>query len=454
MSRVKNNKRRKKVIVSFFLAAIILVISIVGSYIYFTVKRWNNIIYPNVKVENIDLTGKNKEETIKLLNEKYKEPILKKKIIIKTKRKNYTIDYSSLDAKYNISETVDEALAYGKDLSLISKYKTIVKPKGKSLKFKFSYNEKPIDDMIKQIKKDVEKDPKDASIKYNGGFVVTEGANGEKLEEEKLKKDIIAKINADEIDDIVIEAPITITKPKVTTSALKSINSKLADFSTNYSTSSTERANNIDVCTKSIDGTVLMPGETFSFNDTVGERTKSRGYMAAPVIVNGKVESGLGGGICQVSTTLYNAVLKANLKVTERAHHTYPSHYVDKGLDATVDWGNIDLKFKNNFDYPIYIQGITQGRNVYFNIYSNEKLKNRTYKITTELYATIEPKMNYVNDPTLPAGSVEVVKSPHTGYKVKTYKSIYENGKLVSKDLVSNDYYIAVNGLTKRGTKK
>jgi len=113
-----------------------------------------------------------------------------------------------------------------------------------------------------------------------------------------------------------------------------------------------------------------MPGETFSFNQVVGERTEQRGYQSGPVIVGNQVESGLGGGICQVSSTLYNTILLGNINATERMHHTMPSSYVPLGMDATVDWGNIDYKFRNNLQSPVYIEAYTSNGNVVFNLYS------------------------------------------------------------------------------------
>lgn len=456
MSRaVKNNKNQKK-IRRFVIAAVLLAVSIMASYVYFTAKKWETKIYPKVKVEDIDLTGKTKQEATKLLKDKYGDVVLSNKINIKAEKRNYTINYSDLAAKYNIDETVNEAFSYGKGQSIISKYKLISRSKGKQLNLKFAYDSKPIDETIKTMKKEIDKKPKNASLNLSGGgFSTKPGVDGAELDGEKLKKDIIEKLNSNSKGGIDVEASIKVIKPKVTETALKSVNSQIGrTFSTSYAGSSAARCNNIAVATRSINGTVVMPGETFSFNSVVGERTKAAGYQEATVIVNQKADSGLGGGICQVSTTLYNAILLSNIKTTERAHHTFPSHYVDKGLDATVDWGNIDLKFKNTFDYPIYIEGYTTGSVVAFNIYSNEKLKSTTCEMSTELYATVPAKTTYVNDSSLPAGQTEEVKSPHTGYKVKVYRSVYKNGNLIEKQLISNDYYIAINGVIKRGTGK
>ena len=154
-----------------------------------------------------------------------------------------------------------------------------------------------------------------------------------------------------------------------------------------------------------------MPGESFSFNNTVGESSTEKGYKMAPVIVGTKVELAFWGGICQVSTTLYNAILRANIPSTERYKHSLPSHYIGLGMDATVAYGLLDYKFKNTNSYPIYIESITQNKNVTFNIYSNSSLNNKKYDIVNEV----------------------------AGKNVSVFKVTYENSKLLSKDLLYTD---------------
>lgn len=450
-SRSKGNKKIRNLIFAIFL----LLVSIGISYLYFTVQKYSNLIYPGMKIEGIDFSEKTKEDAIKILRDKYGDAILQKKLTIKTPDRNYNISYSELNAQYNIIDTVNEALAYGKNLNLISKFKLIKKPVEKELNLKFSYNQKPLEDLVKSIEKNTNINPKDATIKLaNGNFIVTPDAKGMELESEKLKKDILSNISGKTDGDLEINAPIKVLNPKVSAENLKAINTKLASYFTDFSTSSEARATNIRISTESINGKVLMPGETFSFNEVVGERTKERGYKEAPVIVNQQLDSGLGGGICQVSSTLYNALLQGNIKTTERVHHTFPSSYVGMGLDATVDWGNIDLKFKNTFNFPIFLEGYTKNKVLYFNIYSSSELTKRTYSITSEVYSKIEPTIKYIDDPNLPVGKTEVVKKAHTGYRVKVYRNIYENGKFISQEVVSNDYYIPINGIIKRGTKK
>lgn len=177
-----------------------------------------------------------------------------------------------------------------------------------------------VEEFISNVEKGINKDPINATLKIDGeNITVVPEQKGRKIKKDKLIAEVKNKLTNEIRGDINIKPPIESVNARITADKVKSINSKISSFSTNYgSISSGERANNIQIATQSINGTILLPGDTFSFNDIVGERTSEKGYMAAPVIVGNQVESGLGGGVCQVSSTLYNAVLKSNIKPTER----------------------------------------------------------------------------------------------------------------------------------------
>jgi vancomycin resistance protein YoaR len=427
------------------------------SYSYVKVKQWNSLILPTVKIEDEDLTGMTKDEAQKIITDKYSSQVLKKKINIITKEKKYTLDYSTLDAKYNINEAIEQAINYGKDMNMFQKYKTIKNPIVKEIKLTFKYNDKIVDQMLEEIAKDTNKEPKNATISMvsSGRFSVTNDVIGKQLETDKLKNDIKSKINGTLSDEIInIEAPVKEIKPEVSAASLNAIDTRISSFTTNFASSAEGRATNIGLSTKSINGTLLMPGDVFSFNGVVGERTAERGYQSAGIIVGDKLEQGLGGGICQVSSTLYNAMLRTGLVSVERIHHTFPSSYVPIGQDATVDYGNLDYKFKNTFKYPVYIEGFISNRNLYFNIYSNSTLNERTYEIVNEILEVTQPKTETIEDPTKYEGEKEIVKTAYTGYKVKVTRKTYENGNLIDTKIINNDTYNVINGIVKIGTKK
>lgn len=363
------------------IGALVILASVLSGYItyhYSEIKYWDKLIYPGVTVEGINLSGKTKDQAALIIKQIYSDKISNNKINITAVDKKYTLDYSKISPKYNLNQVIDQVYAYGKNLNLFSKYTIIKSPKTMNYKLKFSYDINPIKSTIDSIEQDVNRQPINASLEVIGdGFNIIPEQNGSKLDKEKLEKDILAQIDSGMLDNVEFKASMMVSEPRIKGSMLKGIDSRIGEFSTSFGgISSSERANNISIATKSINGTVLLPGEEFSFNGVVGERTEDKGYEAAPVIVDNKLESGLGGGICQVSTTLYNAVNNAGLPSIERTHHTLPVHYVESGMDATVDFGNIDYKFKNTLNSPIYIEAYTSAGNVVFNLYSNSTERN------------------------------------------------------------------------------
>lgn len=447
--------KKKKLIITTTTLVVLALGVVPGYYVYATSNTWQDVIYPRVYIENIDVSGKQLGEVEELIEQEYGKVIDSKEIEIDVFGKTYSLDYSMLDGKYNIGEVIGEAFSYGKSENRIEKYKLIKGEEKKEFTLTFTYNSNPIDELLNVIEEESNKTPVNAKISSsNGNIDITPEIDEVKLEKDLLKEMIIDQLKAGiSEENIRIEAPLHISKPEITAEKLSVINTPISSFSTSFSTSISNRINNIDLATKAINGILLMPGETFSFNEIVGERTIQRGYKEAGVIIGDKVESGLGGGICQVSSTLYNTLLKANINASERTNHTLPLGYIGKGLDATVDWGNIDYKFKNTLSTPIYIEGYTKNKNLYFNIYSSEESIKNSYKIVTDI-STVNPNIKYIDDPNRLEGETVVVKKASAGYRAKVYRETYENGNLINTEPISSDYYMPVHGETIRGTKK
>lgn len=247
--------------------------------------------------------------------------------------------------------------------------------------------------------------------------------------------------------------PLKVVYPKVTTNDLGSeaFPDLLATYSTTFSTKNTNRSTNIRLATQKINGVVLMPGETFSYNQVVGKRTTANGFKVAAVYSNGEVSEGVGGGICQVSSTLYNAVLLSNLEVTERRNHTFHTGYVPAGQDATVSWGAPDFKFKNNRNYPIRIVATVSGGKITTKIYGLKQADDYTVKISSSIVGSIPYKTTYKTDSSLGAGNTKVIQKGSNGLKSVTYKILYQNGKEVSREVISRDTYQPHNQIIARG---
>lgn len=238
--------------------------------------------------------------------------------------------------------------------------------------------------------------------------------------------------------------PLKVTYPSVSTNDIGSeaFPDLLSSFRTSFTSSNSNRSTNIRLCSEKINGTVLMPGETFSFNQVVGKRTPEAGFKPATAYSGGKVVQEYGGGICQVSSTLYNAVLYANLEITERTNHGYKPSYVDPGLDATVSWGGPDFKFTNNRDYPIRI--VCDTSNKILNIYIYGLKRDTDYKVVldAQYVSTVYFKTVYQKDSSFASGQSRVIQSGSNGCKTATYKYLYDaNGTLVSSECISRDTY-------------
>ena len=216
------------------------------------------------------------------------------------------------------------------------------------------------------------------------------------------------------------EIPLKYTAPSVTTNMIgtEAFPDLLAKFSTNYNARDTDRTTNLRLAAEKINGTVLMPGETFSYNTIVGERTIAAGYKEAAMYQNGEVVDGLGGGICQISTTLYNAVLYSNLEIVERRNHQFVPSYASAGRDATVVYGSIDFRFKNTRNYPVKILCTVSGGVAKCEIYGLKENPDYDVEITSR-----------------------VTQTTATSIKSETYKTVRQNGQVISSERINKDTY-------------
>lgn len=258
-------------------------------------------------------------------------------------------------------------------------------------------------------------------------------------------------IKSEEKEEYVFDLKITKAEKTIDDLGKEAFPYLISSFTTKYDASNTNRSTNLKIAAEKINGKVLMPGEEFSYNQVVGKRTVEAGYKDAKIYADGGVVDGLAGGICQISSTLYNAVLLANLEVTERKNHTYTTSYVPAGKDATVVYGVKDFKFKNSRSYPIKIEASVSNGIAEFKIHGISEEKEYEIKILPVTTASIPYTTSYVEDATLAPGQQVVSQSGHAGYKVTTYKEVRYNGELVSKEVISNDTYSPMQTIIKIG---
>ena len=247
--------------------------------------------------------------------------------------------------------------------------------------------------------------------------------------------------------------PLKYTEPEVT---LDNLNidvfpDLLAQYDTAYDVTNKNKANNLSIALSKINGVVLKPGETFSYNKTLGARTIENGYKEAAIYSNGKIVNGLGGGICQGSTTLYNAVIMANLEIVERQNHMFVPSYVKPGYDATVVYGSIDFKFKNTRNYPIKIVASANSGVARVSIYGLYDENEYNVRLETEVLETTPYQTVYITDSSLGSGQEEVIQEGQNGIKVETYKVIKLGNTEISRELLSVDTYRPMQQTILRG---
>ncbi len=248
---------------------------------------------------------------------------------------------------------------------------------------------------------------------------------------------------------------LTITKPKVTIDQIGSeaFPDQLATFTTRYDVSDVNRTTNLEIACKKINGKVVLAGETFSYNKALGPRTVAAGYRNGKVYSGGEVVDGIGGGICQISSTLYNTVLMANLEIVERRNHQFVTSYLPAGRDATVVYGVTDFKFKNTRSYPVKIAASAKNGIATVSMYGIKEEKEYTFSFNTKTIASIPFATKYVEDSSLEAGMEKVKQKGANGLKTETYITKMLNGKTISTTLLSRDTYDAMARIILKGTK-
>ena len=294
-------------------------------------------------------------------------------------------------------------------------------------------NQDPID--LAKIQSEIQTEPKNATIDTTDGATVVPGVDGIKMDLEKAKS-IIGTATTGEFT-----IPLELTPAEVDTESLQSLlfRDTLAETETKLNPNEKSRTHNVELACNYINGTVLNPGDEFSYNNVVGQRTSARGFREAGIFVSGRLEEGLGGGVCQPSSTLYMAVLRADLKVTERNNHGMTVSYTPLGEDATVSWGTLDFKFVNDTEYPIKILASREGSYCKMKIVgtktTDKKVEIKTNTLSTTNWSTVRQR-----DTSLKPGTERVDQSGSTGYRTETFKIITENGQTTTVKANTSNY--------------
>jgi vancomycin resistance protein YoaR len=270
--------------------------------------------------------------------------------------------------------------------------------------------------------------------------------------EEELKSTLLRAFYRSDIHYIAM--PVVTDEPKVTVDSLRQAGIVVMQsiFSTRFNTDDVKRSTNVRLAAEKINGQLLQPGQTFSFNETVGPRDKVSGFQEAMEFFDGELVPGIGGGICQVSSTLYNAALLANLDIKERLNHAKPLGYIGLGRDATVAYGVLDFKFVNTSNSPVMLVCEISGDTLYAAVFGREKIRE-----TIDIYITevkeIPPVTVKKPDPQLLVGETKTENKGAPGYDLKVFRVVSLGGKVIKREFLSKDQYMADNIIIKVGIK-
>lgn len=459
--RENHNKKKK---VGIVILSIILVIGIaVLAYLLYHRHQVKELlseegIYRGITIEGEDVSGMSPEEAMNLLQSKYTAAVEDEKVTLYFgEEEEWDYTFPELGAGYLLKEAVDKAYHTGRDGTEKENFHigAMLLKEGMDIEVEYGYDDAKMQEKLDELTEEFNRDPKDSTLTRSGGrFTIEPEVNGRKLKQKETKEGIASVLDTRESGKVQIEADVE--NAQITAEDNSHVTDLIGSFKTTYTNNDRNRNINLEVGCRNINGTVIPPGGVFSANAELGSQTVAGGYKEAAIYNNGKVEKGVAGGVCQVTTTLYNAALKAELDIVERHPHSMTVGYVPLGRDAAVAGTYKDLKFKNNTDYPIYIEAYASGGNLVMNIYGHEMHDaGRNVDYETVYESTVpKPAEVVTKDPNMPEGERQITARGKTGSKVSVYKVVTQNGQRVSRDLFSSSSYRATPDEVSVGTKK
>lgn len=411
----------------------------------------NNKIAKNTYIKDINLGNLSKEKAKeKILNEFKIDTIT-----FMYDDKKWNINPSDIKTNYDIDKTVENAYNVNRNKNIFSNIVDTLKStfgNKNYINISVDCDEEKVISELEKIAKEVNVDMENAKLDVVGNNIeVTKDKAGLEVD----IKNTLTNLKKS-LQEGIFEESLVVTKvePEVKKEDLQDVNTLIGSYKTVLSDVSPGRVENIKIATERTSGVLLMPGEEFSYNKHTGLRTVKNGYKNATVIVSGEAVQGVGGGVCQVSTTLYNAVLYAGLDIVKVSNHSIPSSYVDKGRDAVVSDSGLDFVFKNNYNQPIYIQNYYNNGVITCQVYGNNKDK-QNIEISTSIDKVTKAPIKKEKDPTLAKGKEKILERGRDSYTVSTYRIYYdENGKEVKREKVAISFYPSKQQVVAIGTKK
>lgn len=457
-------------IASIFLMMFLVAVGCFG-FIFYTnyddIKQMlsSETIYPHILVNGIDIGGLSSEEAFAKLTEELRKPFVEENIIFTAPDIEQIYPLEAFGMGYDVSLAVEEAYNYAREGNLWERYEKVKSLNNgfHDIQVKPTYNSEMLTNVIQSLENRVNKSAVDATLsRYNGEFTTTLESSGQIMRTQETLAS--AKTLLDNFSGGTVSIGVDFIEPNVTVAQLLETQTLIGSFYTTMKPGDVDRDTNVYNALSKINDYILAPGETFSTNTVFGAMTEENGYRYGTSISDGIYIKTIGGGICQVSSTLYNTVLFAELPIVERRNHSMKVGYTDWGFDATLAENLIDFRFRNDTEYPIYIEGIveeevnaagekTGSEKIIVNMYGHEiHPENRTIKFSNTLVETIaKPDATVTLDTSLAANTRVVDTKGTVGYKYDVYKHVYVDGVETETVKINSSTYRATADVVRVG---
>ena len=463
-SKVLKRDNANRLLLGLSAISLVLVMVVMGQFFIMESEDPSNVIENGTMINGVNVGGMDYYDAEKLIYDVFKEKSENFSLTLKYKDKTWTFDKDDFKVNSEIHTIIEEAQKRNEIVESYEKQTETLKDlqnNGASVNVAFNYIFVGLDEKIDEIIKEIEIEPVNSEIKFNAQnsnpFEVTEHKNGLRVNKEQLYFDINEQFN--KTNNVEVEIKTFEQVADVTNQENLENTTQISTFVTYVSDSTGGRKSNVKKALDCFNGFVVDPNETVSFNKVTGPHTLDNGYKIATIIYNGRYVDGVGGGICQASTTLYNALLLADAEILEVHKHTLPVKYVPLAMDAMVSDYVADLKFKNVSDEPLYIQTVCDSESVRVNIYGkklDKEIKTRSETLETIKHTgdKIVPDTNKeYSDKVLFKGEQYRLTYPRNGYEAKAYIEYYVDGKKVEEKEIRHEIYKPQNGIVVEGVE-
>ena len=457
--KAEHDKKAVLLIVGLVFCAFLVIIGINVLFRMTIAKYDPDIIIPGVTIGGTDVSDMNAaqaEAAVKKAAEEYASRTIVLKLDEERSAEAALTELGMSAA--DLDSVIRDALDYGKKGNPITCYKILKSAEKNENKkvfpIRYEVTEKSAENVLGEKLADILMQPENARLTQSGGQTVVEkDVPGEKVDVKKTVSNINSFIAGDRGEDNTVSVATVESQADITAGDLEGIKDVLGTFTTYYGESDDGRTMNVESGADHIGGTLVRPGQEISADGLMAPYTEENGYAMAASYENNEVVESMGGGICQVSTTLYNALLLAELEITERYEHSMQVSYVEPSMDAAIADDVKDLKFRNNMDTPVYIESVLFGGNITFNIYGKEvRSEGRAIEYISETLETVESDETRYVATEDPIGTMYTRDNGHTGLKAQLWKVVYEDGTEVSREAVNYSTYLASGKTVAVGT--